>query len=127
MGSLVAHSGQCMQSEGETLDLLLATYFPDSVCVEGGMTSAPTCCTNCFDRRLAARIVAYGRVGWAIDSFAPYKSPGTDGIFLALVQEGREVLIPYLIRIIRACLATGYIPILCIQVVFIPKLGRISY
>jgi hypothetical protein len=62
-----------------------------------------------------------------IDSLAPYKSPGMDGIFPALLQEGREVLIPYLIRIFRACLATGYVPILWRQIMFIPKPGMISY
>jgi hypothetical protein len=52
-----------------------------------------------------------------------------DGIFPALLQEGGEILIPYLIRIFRACLATGYVPASWSQakVVFIPKPGRISY
>ena len=64
-----------------------------------------------------------------IDSFAPYKSPGMDGIFPALLQEGREVLIPYLVRIFHACLATGYVPAMWrqVKVVFIPKHGRNSY
>ena len=74
-------------------------------------------------------IVTYGRVEWAIDSFTPYKSLGMDGIFPAVLQEGREVLIPYVIRIFRACLATGYVPtVWCqVKVVFIPKPGRNSY
>jgi len=78
---------------------------------------------------VAARIVTYWRVGWAIDSFVPYKSPGMNGIFPALVQEGQEVLIPHLIRIFRVCLATGYVPAMWCQVavVFIPKPGRNSY
>jgi hypothetical protein len=52
-----------------------------------------------------------------------------DGIFPALLQEEREILIPYLIRIFRACLATGYVPPMCrqVKVVFIPKPGRNSY
>jgi hypothetical protein len=78
---------------------------------------------------VTARIISYCRVEWAIDSFAPYKSPGMDGIFLALLQEGREILIPYLVRIFRACLASGYVPALWLQAkaVFIPKPGRSSY
>jgi hypothetical protein len=78
---------------------------------------------------VAARIITYRRVKLAIGSFAPYKSPGMDGIFPALLQEGREILIPYLIRIFCACLATGYVPVLWRQakVVFIPKPGRSSY
>jgi hypothetical protein len=59
---------------------------------------------------LAKRVVTYRRVEWAIDSFTPYKSPGMDGIFLALLQQAREVVIPYLVRIYHACLATGYVP-----------------
>jgi len=78
---------------------------------------------------VAARIVTYGRVGWAIDSFAPYKSPGMDGIFPALLQEGWDILIPYLIRIFCGCQATGYVPTVWrqVKVVFIPKPGRNSY
>jgi hypothetical protein len=37
LGSLVAPSGLRTQSEGKTLDLLLATHFPGSICVEGGV------------------------------------------------------------------------------------------
>jgi len=48
---------------------------------------------------VAARVVTHGRVVWAIDSFAPYKSPGMDGKFPALLQEGQENLVPYLVKI----------------------------
>ena len=62
-------------------------------------------------------------MGWAIDSFVPHKSPGMDGIFPALLREGQEVLIPYLVMIFCACLANGYVPAMWHQakVVFIPK------
>ena len=52
-----------------------------------------------------------------------------DGIFPALLQERREVLIPYLFKIFRACLATGYVPIVWrqVKVVIIPGPGRNSY
>jgi hypothetical protein len=63
-----------------------------------------------LDWQVAAKVVSYRKVEWAIDSFAPYKSPGADGIFPALLQQGREILIPYLIKIFRACLAKGYVP-----------------
>jgi hypothetical protein len=47
----------------------------------------------------------------------------------ALLQEEREVLFPYLVKIFRACLATGNVPATWRQVkmVFIPKPGRDSY
>ena len=111
------------------MDLLLATHTPDSDVVEGGGVPAAARRATRVDWRVAARIITYRSVGWAIGSFAPYKSPGMDGIFPALLQEGREILIPYLIRIFRACLATGYILASWRQakVVFIPKPGRSSY
>ena len=51
-----------------------------------------------------------------------------DGIFPALLQEGQEDLIPYLVRIFHACLATGYAPAMWrqVKVVFIPKPSRNS-
>jgi hypothetical protein len=61
---------------------------------------------------------------WAIDSFAPYKSPRMDGIIL-----GRSIIVPYLVKIFHACLATGYVVAIWhqVKVVFIPKPGRNSY
>jgi len=75
------------------------------------------------------RIVTYRRLEWAIDSFAPYKSPGVDAIFSALLQKAREVIIPHLVRIFHACLSTGYVPAIWrqVKVVLIPKPGRNSY
>jgi len=75
------------------------------------------------------RVVIYTRVEWAIDSFAPYQSPGVGGIFTALLQKAWEGTIPHLVRIFRACLSTGYVPPIWRQakVVFIPKPCRNSY
>jgi hypothetical protein len=118
-----------MQSEGETLDLLFHTHFPNSVAMEKGVAPATAGLAKQLDWQVATKVVTYGRTVWAIDSFAPYKSPGMDGIFPALLQEGREVLVPYLVRIFRACLATGYVlATWCqVKVVFIPKPERDSY
>jgi len=82
-----------------------------------------------MDWRVAARIVTYHMVKWVIDSSAPYKSSGVDTVFPALLQEGQEILIPYLVRIFHACLATVYVPAMWqqVKVVFIPKPGRSSY
>jgi hypothetical protein len=50
-------------------------------------------------------------------------------IFPALLLEGQEVLVPYLVRIFCTCLATGCVPTTWCQVkvVFIPKPGGDSY
>jgi hypothetical protein len=52
-----------------------------------------------------------------------------DGIFPALLQQAREVVIPYLVRIFRVSLVTGYVPAIWQQVklVFIPKPGSNTY
>jgi hypothetical protein len=52
-----------------------------------------------------------------------------DGIFLALLQEGRRIVVFYLVTIFFACLATGCDPAIWrqVNVAFIPKTGRISY
>jgi len=91
--------------------------------------TAVACRTKSVDSRVPTAINTYRRVEWAIDSSAPYKSPVVDGIFPALMQKGREVFIPYMVRIFRECLATGYVAATWLQVkaVFIPKPGRSSF
>jgi len=108
---------------------LLPTHFPTSDAIEGGVVSPAACRANRLDCQVAVKVITYQRVAWAIDTFAPYKSPGVDGIFPALLQEGREVLIPHLVKIFHACLATGYVPRIWrqVKVVFIPKPGRNTY
>jgi hypothetical protein len=52
-----------------------------------------------------------------------------NGIFLALLQEGRMIVVPYLARIFLACLATDCDPAIWrqVKVAFIPKTGKSSY
>jgi hypothetical protein len=118
-----------MQSEVETLELLLTTHFPNSEVTREFPAPAAALLARHSNWRLAAQVVTCRRVEWAIDSFAPYKSLGMDGIFPALLQQGREAVTPYLIIIFCACLSTGYVTVICCQVnvVFIPKPGRNSY
>jgi len=129
LGSLVAPSGDRIRSEGETLDLLLTTHFPTSDTMEGGVVSATACRPNHLDWRVTAKVITYQIVAWAVETFAPYKSPGVDGIFLTLLQEGREVFIPHLVKFFRVCLATAYVPCIWrqVKVVFIPKPGINPY
>ena len=64
------------------------------------------------------RRVTYRRVEWATDFFALYISPG-----VAMLQKARGVIILHLVRIIRACLSAGYVPVTWRQA----KPGRNSY
>jgi hypothetical protein len=82
----VAPSGQRTQSEGETLELLLAAHFPNSVVTERRAAPAAAYRAKRLDWRVAAKIVTHQRVEWAINSFSPYKSPGMDGIFPAMLS-----------------------------------------
>jgi hypothetical protein len=47
LGSLVDPSGERRQSEGETLDLLLAAHFPNLVVMEKGAEPAAAYRTKC--------------------------------------------------------------------------------
>jgi len=62
LGSLLAPTGERTQSEGETLDLLLATHFPNSVAEEGGVVPAAARRATRVDWRVAARIINHRRV-----------------------------------------------------------------
>jgi len=81
------------------LGLSLVTHFPSSVALEREAVPTAACRTTRLDQWVAERVVTYGRVVWAIDSFAPFKSPGLDGKFPAMLQEGWEHLVPYLVKI----------------------------
>ena len=66
---------------------------------------------------------------WAFDCMSPFKSPGEDGIFPALLQKGIIYLSNPIKCIYQASLALGYIPMACriARVAFIPKTGKIDY
>lgn len=63
---------------------------------------------------------------WAVNSFKPYKSAGTDGIFPALLQNLSDELFTILRAMIEASLQTGYIPTSWRKgkVIYIPKVGN---
>ena len=110
LGSVVDPTGRRTQSEEETLKLLHITHFPNLGVTQEAAASTAALLTRRPDWRLLTRVVTFRRVEQALDSFAPYKSPGVEGIFPVLLQQAQEVVIPYLVRIFRACLATGYVP-----------------
>ena len=66
--SLVAPSRRRSQSEGETLEFLVTAHFPNSEVTEEMTDPAAARRAGCSDWRVAARVVTYRRVEWAIDS-----------------------------------------------------------
>ena len=86
----MAASGRRTQSEGETLDLLLVTHFPNSVAIEREATPdaapVPNIWTGGWLQGLSPMGQWYGQL-----THLP-QSPGMDGIFPALLQEGQGSL-----------------------------------
>jgi hypothetical protein len=64
-----------------------------------------------------------------VSTFKPFKSAGTDGILLALLQQGVKHLMTHLCHFFSACLARGYIPKAWkqVKVTFISKPGKANY
>jgi ribonuclease HI len=130
VGMLQLPSGEYTTTKEEALSCLLRTHFPG--CDED-RTDAPLTPRahhgTWGDWRAANRIITPDRVKWAIRVFKPYKAPGEDGVYPAMLQEGLGILLEPLCRILRASIATGYIPKpwRLARVVFIPKPGKPSY
>jgi len=103
VGSLVAPSGKHMQSKGNTLELLLATHFPNSVVTENMAASAAAHHIKQCDWWVALEVVIYGRVEWAINSFAPLSKSRNWWHMSGPVARGMEDYCPYLVWIFCAC------------------------
>ena len=73
-------------------------------------------------------IIARDRVKWAISSFEPFKSPGPDDIFPALLQNAGDILYEYLVDMYKNCLRWCNTPDCWndVLVVFIAKAGKPS-
>jgi hypothetical protein len=69
------------------------------------------------------------KIRWAISTFKPFQSAGTDGIVPALLQQRVRHLKTYLCHNFTACLARGYTPKAWMQVkvMFILKPGKANY
>lgn len=117
--------GTYTKGEEEQAILLLQTHFPGSVPVEI-TTVVDTSKPKKEDWEAAKRVFTAERMKWAISTFQPFKSPGVDGIFPALLQKGQKEIFPHLLRIARTSLASGYIPSIWrrAKVTFIPKIGK---
>jgi hypothetical protein len=76
LGFLVAPSGGCTQSKGETLELLLTTHCPDSGVTKKVAAPAAILLARRTNWRLVMRVVTYRRVQWAIDFLSHIKVQG---------------------------------------------------
>lgn len=128
IGTLKIDDTNQTTSFGETLELLLRTHFPGCSFKMGETTTNATTgeATSMVRSSFARKLVTYEKVEWSIDSFRPYKSPGPDGIFPAMLKNGPDTLRRQLVHIFRASLELSYIPIKWteVKVVFLPKGGN---
>ena len=121
-------SGEYILNDEDNLVSLFDTHFPG--CIDLTSSADDEYFSVSFDSWQTARsIISTESIKWAIDGFAPYKSPGTDGVFPILLQKGFEYFKLVLRKLMISTLATGYIPKRWrqINVKFIPKGGRPSY
>ena len=122
--------GEVDPSERSVLEHLMNTHFPGSqLLARNDFPVRPNQYPTEYDLQQAKTVITEDRVTWAINSFAPYKASGIDGIFPALLQRGLQTLLPLITGIFQVCLATGYIPERwrIARVIFLPKPGKPSY
>lgn len=125
LGCIRREDGSLARSAEEVADTMLRAHFPG--CVVGETKPLPIHHTPTeTDWCTARRMITPHRTHMAVKNFAPYKSPGADGIHAALLQWGAEVLVTHLVDIFRGCIAHGRIPDPWreVKVIFIPKTGR---
>lgn len=134
IGSLKKSDNEYTESAGDTLDLLLETHFPGSTQCDrldssGHLESGLSLWAARRDWNLANRIITLSRIKWAIGKFSPYKAPGGDGIYPAMLQHASEPVLKLICELCRASVAFSHIPLAwrVSRVVFIPKRGKSDY
>lgn len=125
---LKKEDGSYTKSSEEVVDLLMQTHFPGAK-PANTTEPQPIRTPNATDWNLAVTIVTNRRLEWAINSFKPFKSPGSDGIYPIVVQKASSMIMKPMKEILQAVLAMGYIPGAWreVMVKFIPKPGRATY
>jgi ribonuclease HI len=127
LGAIKKQSGAYTESVNETLQEMLKNHFPEAQSfVDAVEDLSEEILTN---SDIADRIVTTKRLKWAINQFKPFKSPGKDGIYPFLLQEGVDIILPTLKCLFKASISSGFIPKAWrgVKVTFIPKPGRASY
>jgi hypothetical protein len=128
--------GQYTQNGKGTLKKLFRVHFSDSKPIDDsgdgqGQQNLGVCghITNRGDWNLAKCVINQSKIRWALSTFKPFKSGGTDTTVPALLQQGVVHLVPHFCRIVRACMAYSFIPTARrqVKVTFIPKPGKLDY
>ncbi|XP_048507937.1 uncharacterized protein LOC125500199 [Athalia rosae] len=132
LDGLALPDGRTAENQTKILTHMLETHFPGSLPAGGELpirASSTRAGRGTMDWKTAAEIVTPDRAKWAIDTVDKFESPGADGIFPALLQEGGKDPAIRLSIIFRSCLAMRCVPMAWrdVKVVFIPKPGKGHY
>lgn len=127
-GPLAQIDGGYTENDEEALNILANTHFPGCRPITDD-NKAGESVHHEHELQATEEVFTEDKVLCAIDMFSPYKCPGLDGIFPALLQHGSKLLAPPLTRLFQACLSRGYIPNKwqLVKVIFIPKPGKTDY
>ena len=126
LGSIEKPDGSFTNSPEETLQCMLDVHLGEPEVTEPNEERLDQVPIN---SEMGDVIFTKERATYAVAQFKPYKSPGGDGVYPIMLQEGWEILQPLYLEICRASLRLGHIPKIWQKAkgVFIPKPGKDSY
>ena len=108
IGTLRKTDGTYTSTEKETLDELLEKLIPDKPNAdEYDIRDFLTEENDKMTEEVLCKIVNDTTVKEAVKQFDPFKSPGIDGIYPALLEKGIDTLLPYLVHIFKLSLCNG--------------------
>ena len=126
IGSIEKSDGSFTNSPEETLQYMFDIHLKDPEVMEPGEEILEH---NPLFSIQGEDIFTEEKAKYAVELFKPYKSPGGDGIYPIMIQEGWETIAPFYLEICRASLKLGHVPKIWQEAkgVFIPKPGKNSY
>lgn len=128
LGLIKLPNGEYTNTDEETLAAMMEAHFPSSTPPNATRENRSPSVIPVEDLE-ANKIVSREKVRWAISSFEPFKSPGPDGIFPALLQRAPYNVISGLCSLFKSALALNHTPSIwkASKIVFISKPGRNDY
>lgn len=130
LNTLKAHGGYTHSIE-DTARCLIETHFEGCQVAEGQLVNdyaGPPILTE-DDLKDIDSCVDLRKVIWSLESFSPFKSPGEDGIFPALISRASGIIAPVVRNIFKGSLKLGYVAMTWRKslIAFIPKVGKDDY
>lgn len=139
LGSLLKTDGSYTENHSESLHELMKKHFPDCEKIdkniqldnlnEENFHQEPLQQLNETEFERIKKFITPEMVKWSIDSFSPYKAPGEDSIFPALMQKSLEFTSEIYTNLFIASIKFSYIPKTWRKtlVTFIPKPNKGRY